>query len=623
MRIETGLSEGQVLQRRGKRGATVVLKGITTSSTPSRVTATLFEGHQTLAGWRNRVVGRAAKGNFSACLPEIPAGGPYRLELRTGKETARIASLFVGDLWLLAGQSNMEGSANRSGAALPDPRIRAFSMRREWRLAEEPLHVKAESPDSCHCAAQCTPAQGEALRRKESKGVGPALHFAREMLRRTGVPQGLVCTAHGGTSMQQWEPFRKNGKGISLYGSFLLSAKAAGPIFSGLLWYQGESDANPVDEPLYTGRMRKLVAATRRDLRQPRLPWIIVQLGRHIRPHTPAEAAAWNGVQEQQRLLPGKITALEVVAAIDLPLDDTIHIGADGVAKLGDRLARAADRLALGNRREPLPPRLRSIGEPRLLRESFSRVIDVTFENVPGGLRALGEPSGFTLVASDGNECPGAYRTSLRGNTARVHIPADAPPGLRLSYGYGKRPACNLTDERNMALPVFGPLPFGRPAAYLPFITEWRTSGIVSSELPLGRIARPQVGGENIRRYEGGTGGFVNEHVLWQGRSGQAYFASRMDLPELMRLEILAGYDGPFRLWIGDAPAFGDLAGINPCFPDKGRKEIVLAPGLHELTVAMDLNHGLAWGFYLRFRRLDVSAAQIASGQYSRPTYLP
>jgi len=281
MHLLHGPASGQVLQRLGKKGATARLAG--TAAASGTVAATLLAKGKALPGWKARAVGRAAKGKFEAVLKDVPVGGPYRLELAVGKESVVVPEILVGDVWLLGGQSNMEGVGNRDGAAKPHPLVRAFSMRREWRPAVEPLHLLAESPDACHNGKQVSRAEGERLRRAGRKGVGPGLHFAREMVRRTGVPQGLVCTAHGGTSMTQWDPARKGEGGRSLYGSMLLSARATGQPVAGVLWYQGESDANPGDAPLYAGRMKKLVAASRRDLGLPRLPWIIVQIARFFR----------------------------------------------------------------------------------------------------------------------------------------------------------------------------------------------------------------------------------------------------------------------------------------------------------------------------------------------------
>ena len=133
MNILSGLSNGQVLQRLGSRGATVLLHGISTEHGPVR--ATLFKANAALKGWNKRAVGKIVRGKFSVKLSSIPVGGPYRLRLEAGGQRADIASFFVGDVWILAGQSNMEGLGDMTGPAKPHPLIRAFSMRHEWRLA--------------------------------------------------------------------------------------------------------------------------------------------------------------------------------------------------------------------------------------------------------------------------------------------------------------------------------------------------------------------------------------------------------------------------------------------------------------------------------------------------------
>ncbi|MFA7343853.1 MAG: sialate O-acetylesterase [Terrimicrobiaceae bacterium] len=626
-RILSGLSEGQVLQRLGPKGASVALSGTCPNSGPLAVTIASKNG--ILKGWKNRAVGRAAKGKFTLELAGIPAGGPYRLDLRGGGITARVREFFVGDVWLIAGQSNAQGVGNMSEAPRPHPLIRSFSMRREWMRAEEPLHLLGESPDFCHNGArQCAPEESARLRRSNGKGVGPGLWFAREMLDRSGVPQGLICTAHGGTSMSQWSPVREIDGKTSLYGSLMDSVEATGQPVAGVLWYQGESDANAQAAPLYTGRMRKLVAALRKDLRQPGLPWLTVQIARVFGKRPAADEAAWNQVQEQQRLLPRAIKNLSVVAAVDLPLDDFVHISGAGQARLAARLAREADRLAHGNRRETSPPQLLSVSSSRLLKTVppiNSHVVDVVFKDVVGGLRAVGEPTGFVLVDPDGCDLRAIYKTTLHGNTARLHLISVFQNAL-LCHGIGSSPICNITDGRDHALPVFGPQPLGQPKVWLPFVKQWKVTPPVPSPLPLDRIDIPDVDalGAEVKTYgenEFNLDGFINEHPRWSGADGHGYFAALVKLPEPMRLEFLMGYDGPFRLWLDRKPFFTNMEGRNPCFPDESSKVATLAAGTHAIHVAMDIKHGAAWGFFLRFVRKDIPLARIKAGHFSKPVY--
>ncbi len=181
--ILSGVAGGQVLQRLGPRGANAVISGTGEGSGPVRVT--LLKKGAPVKGWNRKSVGKIARGKFQAKLQAIPVGGPYHLRLEAGRERVEIAPIFVGDVWILAGQSNMEGVGNMTGAAKPHPLVTALSMRREWRLAEEPLHILSESPDACHTPQQCTVEMGERLRCTKPKGVGPGLYFAREMVERS------------------------------------------------------------------------------------------------------------------------------------------------------------------------------------------------------------------------------------------------------------------------------------------------------------------------------------------------------------------------------------------------------------------------------------------------------
>lgn len=455
MKITRNLAEGQVLQRRGRLGATVRLHGACADSAP--VFATLSTDAGPLKTWNARRVGAARAGRFSALLKNIPAGGPYRLDLRCGAETARVKKFYVGDVWLLAGQSNMQGVGDMTGAARPHPLIRVFSLRREWRLARDPLHVETESPDVCHHGGRpSTPEQAEHLRRTVKKGVGVGLFFAREMLARTGVPQGLVVTAHGGTTMAQWSPDLADRGGESLYASMLASVRATGQPVAGMLWYQGESDTDDLACAAYPERMTALVAAVRRDLRQPALPWIMAQIG-------PVcggwGGPRWNELREHQHRLPERIQKLDTISTIDLGLDDNIHISAASFPVLAARFARAANRLVLGDRREPPMPRLRAIVPPHS--EKSPHHVDVVFDHVPGGLRATGAPRGFTIHDADGRPTDAIYKTTLHGGTARLHFHEGTrlPPGASVAHAHGRAPVCTITDARGCALPAFAPTP--------------------------------------------------------------------------------------------------------------------------------------------------------------------
>lgn len=599
MKLISGLVEGQVLQRLGKAGATTLLRGETGAKGP--LLATITKGGRPLAGWKRRKAGEAKRGRFSLKLAGIPAGGPYRLTVETaGKGGAAVVvkEFFVGDVWILAGQSNMEGAGRLPGLAKPHSLVRAFSQRREWRLASDPLHVHVESPDACHnYGRQITHELAEDWRRRASCGAGAGVHFGREMLARSGVPQGLICVARGGSSLGQWNPQATD----QLYASMMASVRATGQPVAGVLWYQGESDTSAASTPAYTENMKTLVAATRRDLRQPRLPWVIVQLARVIRVGT---GEWWNSVQEQQRLLPSVIRQLAVVAAIDLSLDDEIHIGAADMPRLGVRLARSADRLVNGDRAEPPVPGLRTVRRVVSTEENPGPKcgLDVFFDGVTGGLKSDGEPAGFFLVDPQGVEQALIFKTTLHGDYARLYLMRLPVPGSKLGYGRGNGPRCNLTDGRDLAMPVFAPAAIEGADGLLPFMTTWRVAPVVETDAAIDAVKKPDFDALSAEVKTYAAGGFVNEHEAWQRKGGHGWFAAKLEVKQACTLEFLMGYDGPFRLWLDGKPFFTNAHGGNPCIADESGKPARLSAGTHEIVVGMDIVQGRSWGFFLRFR---------------------
>jgi hypothetical protein len=89
-------------------------------------------------------------------LVGVPVGGPYTITCSVGAGPGHAASMitvgpvFVGDLWVLAGQSNMQGVGDLIDVTPPNPRVMLLGMDDKWRLAEEPLHWLVDSPDPVH-----------------------------------------------------------------------------------------------------------------------------------------------------------------------------------------------------------------------------------------------------------------------------------------------------------------------------------------------------------------------------------------------------------------------------------------------------------------------------------------
>lgn len=593
MNITSGLFSRMVLQRCCEGGHP--LSGVCEG--PGPVAARVVLGSRVVFAGE---VGKAAAGRFSATLPVLAPGGPYELTLEIpGGGSVVVADVLVGDVWLLGGQSNMQGCGALVDAAKPHPDVRAFFMDDRWAVAKDPIHNVWTAVDPVH--ARLT--GGAPFDPRRRIGTGPAVAFGKEMLRRTGVPQGLIACAHGGTSMAQWDPALKREGGGSLYGAMVRRLRCNGGRAAGLLWYQGESDCNPDAVARYTDRMVALVRALRRDARDGALPVAMVQIGRTLC-SLPDYQARWDAIQDQQRRLPDRITRLAVVPSVDLALDDGIHISGAGQNVLGLRLAEAMEGL-----RHPgtAAPRLESITVHKHPFHALMNVL-VDFSGVAGNLVSGSRPVGFSLLDPAGQEQ--IYDIRLSGQSVELFTNASLfqADDLNLSHGRGTNPVCNIHDESGRPLPVFGPMPIAPKRVLTPFVRHWK---VVATDKEVRLLSAGDCAAlpwEEIRFEEDFAS--LRERLAGQKRGSMMY---RVELvcSEPMRLAVLVGYDGPVRVWFDGRRIFDDLRGTNPAQRDEGRSRSFRAGrGRHTVLVALGANDGRAWGIFLRFERIGGGLAK-------------
>jgi sialate O-acetylesterase len=605
--LDCGLFDHMVLQRNKRNVSEAVFAGHGTGDGP--VMASVRSGKGMVKGFAEVKVGEAARGRIRGCLQGVPVGGPYEVTLTVGTATRVIRDLLVGDVWLLGGQSNMQGNGLIPEKRLPaDPQVRAFYMDDRWAVARDPVHNLWDSVDAVH-AALGKPAKPDA-----DFGAGPGPSFGNEMRRLTGVPQGLIACAHGGTSMTQWDPHRRDEGGNSLYGALARRLRKNGGRVAGMIWYQGESDATTAGAPQYTARTRKLIAALRRDTRDRALPVAIVQISRVVGAWWAEPAAVWNSIQEQQRLLPSVIPNLTMVPAIDLPLDDFIHLSGPAHTVLGKRLAHAMQALR-GGRGGGLPPL--ELERVTIETERGTVVVVAKFKNVAGRLTSGSRASGFSIVTAKGVYQP--FDVMLNGAYARIRSGmshADMA-AASLHYGHGVDPFCNIVDEAGRSLPVFGPIPVCPPRALTPPVQKLRVSGFQPSAGRLEKLtcpARLDALGMTSRTF---TDPFCNLHpeIAERGnRDEVVYYACRISCPEAMRLVLILGYDGPVKVWVDGKLRLQDPNGTNPAFSEKGTARFRASAGEHEIVVALGTHSGAAWGIFLRFERLGLPGRQLREG---------
>ncbi len=345
--LEQAPADWQILQRDSSGFAAVALAGRWQEENPPpgplvEARVVREDSAQLAAGdtdWRPMQT--EPNGTWSGML-RVPAGGLYRLETRLNNRTGPRNEWSmrgdmrhfwgVGDLWVIAGQSNSAGYGRGPVHDPPELGVHLLGHNMRWALASHPLN---DSTDSRH------PANREAANPAHS----PYLRFAKDLQAALGCPIGLIQTALGGSGMDAWRPVQ--GGNAPLYDNMLTCVRQAGGKVRGLLWYQGESDANDQLAPPYAEKFAQMIDALRSALDQPDLPALTVQLGRYL-DGTPEAARGWSLLREQQRAISRNLRHAYVVPALDLPLSDAIHIAPSGNLILGKRLAQLARQKIFG-----------------------------------------------------------------------------------------------------------------------------------------------------------------------------------------------------------------------------------------------------------------------------------
>ena len=232
----------------------------------------------------------------------------------------------------------------------------------------------------------------------------------------------------------------------------MLSFEAAGGRVAGVLWYQGEADAIETSVPDFPAKLARLVAAMRADFGDPALPFYHVQLSRLVMDALLEEP--WSAIREAQRVF-GDATGM--VAAVDLGMDDGVHVGTDGLKRLGRRLAHLAS-----GRSQTL--RLNGVELEHKVAVPTGEVaqVRVRFSGVEGSLQPLLHIGGFSVRDSTGTELNCIFKTEVvDGDSVRLWISPYPAEEAFLWYGYGLNPYCNRGLHRPGRTRV-GPQPLPR-----------------------------------------------------------------------------------------------------------------------------------------------------------------
>lgn len=208
----------------------------------------------------------------------------------------------------------------------PNPRILTFTQDGQWRPAIAPLHFD----------------------KPKMVGVGLGRSFALEYVKdHPGVTVGLIPCAVGGSAIDAWTPggFHEQTQSHPFDDALKRIEMVRGQgVFQGILWHQGESDANPSSAPAYEAKLAALIDRLRSALDAPELPFIIGQLGDF--PGKPWESERLR-VDAAHKRLSHIVSRCEFVHARGLSdKGDQTHFDAASYRELGRRYYQAFERLS-------------------------------------------------------------------------------------------------------------------------------------------------------------------------------------------------------------------------------------------------------------------------------------
>jgi sialate O-acetylesterase len=164
------------------------------SDEPGRHVSVQLRVAETRAELATARVQAAADGRFQVELPALAAGGPYELSVE-GSQHITLRDVWVGEVWLASGQSNMEWKVASSKDAELEIEAADWPSIRMFKVAPRAAQQPEQEVEGAW--AICSPETAV-----DFSAVG--YFFARELHQARGVAVGIIDATWGGTCIEAW-----------------------------------------------------------------------------------------------------------------------------------------------------------------------------------------------------------------------------------------------------------------------------------------------------------------------------------------------------------------------------------------------------------------------------------
>ncbi len=449
-------------------------------------------------GGQTRAATAGPDGRWIVILDPLPVTTVPADLVVAGKNTLTVHDVLLGDVWLCAGQSNMEFTVSRGLNAEAEIAAAHFPLLRHVRIERQ----SSETPTDRVGTGGWQPATPEHVGGFTAVGY----FFARDVHEKLGVPIGLVHASRGGTPVEAWlspmalasDPaFRvvheRWAETVATYPSAKVeyenrlaawtsgeaAAKARGekalflwlkqnprpsaphgpgdgwaptglfngmihPLLpyalTGVLWYQGESNTDRPSE--YHALFAALITAWRAHLGQGAVPFYWVNLANYSSPTDPTDLDfAWlRAAQTQTLSLPN------TGQAITVDIGDPNDIHPRNKQEVGRRLALLAKRRVYGVMCDDSGPVFASA-----TREGSA--LRVRFTEASGGLIAHDKPPQALEIAG-ADRVFRAATGKIDRETLVVFAPNVREP-VAVRYAWRNAPEANLYSGNGLPVVPF------------------------------------------------------------------------------------------------------------------------------------------------------------------------
>ena len=418
-------------------------------------------------------------GKWKITFPAEKAGGPYKAQISTKKEKLTIKDIYVGEVWLCSGQSNMELPVNAVQSKTQDlneadsqTRLHLFNM-----SAIYPTTAVAWSANAC-----------DSVNRHQYLHIGPwrncsreslggfsavAYHFGKKLADSLQVPVGIICNAVGGTTTESWidrhtleqrmpailrdwyhgdfgmkwareralqnisvskNPLQRHPYAPTyMFETGMLPLK--GYSIKGVVWYQGESNAHNME--LHERLFPMLQKSWRNFFHNPELPFYFVQLSSLNRP-------SWPRFRDSQRRMASRLRNTWMAVTTDV--GDSLDVHYTNKKPVGERLGLQALHHSYDYNIESDGPICHSVS-------AKDNGLELQFIHAKSLSAKGGRLIGFEVAGADGIYYP-AEAQITSSNTILVRSSSVTRP-LYVRYGWQPFTRANLVNEVGLPCSTF------------------------------------------------------------------------------------------------------------------------------------------------------------------------